>query len=202
MKKNILFIIVAFALGYSQENQSNPPDEIFCYEINPEGFTKVSHTDFQNISQYYFKDSVKYAPSSTRKIKGVIEKTDSNEAIFNDIHGNKTPISIMTYIDHRITITKKVALNNSETIYIPYSMDVNVGDSIYATNYIAIFNDTCFASDIAQQNALVQGIFTIIPQNTTSIKKRPSTTIVGSTPRNRNACGQFTKNKKSKIIRY
>lgn len=202
MKKNILFIIVAFALGYSQDNQSNPPDEVFCYEINSEGFSKVSHTDFQNISQYYFKDSVKYAPSSTREIKGFIEKIDSNEAMFNDIYGNKTPISIMTYIDHRITITKEVTLNNSETIYIPYSMDVNVGDSIYATNYIAIFNDTCFASDIAQQNALVQGTFTIIPQNSSSIKKRPLTTFDGSAPRNRNACGQFIKNKTSNIIRY
>ena len=108
----------------------------------------------------------------------------------------------MTYIDHRITITKEVSLKNSGAIYIPYSLDANVGDSIYVTNYIAIFNDTCFASDIAQQSALVQGIFTIIPQNSTSIKKRPLTTIDGSESHNRNARGQFIKERKSKIIRY
>lgn len=202
MKKCIAYILFTLALGYSQEIQNNPLDELICYDINAEGFTKVTHSDFNNISQYYFRDSVKYAPSSTREIKGVIEKIDSNEARFNDIYGNKTPISIMTYIDHRITITKEVSLKNSEIIYIPYSMDANVGDSIYAAKYIAIFNDTCFASDIAQQSALVQGVFTIVPQNSTSIKKRPLTTIDGSESHNRNACGQFIKNKNSKIIRY
>ena len=180
-------------IGFFSVNERPPTDELFCYEIEDENFAKVSSSEFNNISQYYFNGSSEFAPSSTRDADGIVEKIDTSKAVLYDVYGNKTPISVMTYDNHQITVTKKILLTNSQTVYIPYSMNANVGDSVYAKNYIAIFNDTCLASNLDQQIALVQGSFTIIPQKSSaSIKKGPLSNKERSKSRNRDACGKYT----------
>lgn len=219
MKRFIFFIIAIILDAFSQGITNFHDDNIICYNANPAGFISINEQQF-NETLLCLKNTGNNCAKSAINVTGTIASISENLADMNDVLGESIPIHVMSYLNGSHTATRLIALKsthitlstitdssmlknfNDNHIYIPATIEASIGDSIFIENYTAVFNDTCYFGKNTQQKSLIFGNFIIIPQNSASIKKRPQITIDGSTPRNRNACGQFIKNKTSKIIQY
>ena len=178
---NTLCCALVFGIYAFSQNELRPIDTIICYDISHSGFVETNEKIFNDLFFKLKNNSIFKVPFSI-SIEGTINTVDNNVARIQDSNGKKIGIpiigitniessknkinrmKIISIKDYKVSNSDKadslmLKAFNPQYIYIPQTMNVNVGDHISITNYSAILNDTCYVGDDSHQKAFVFGKF-------------------------------------------
>ena len=201
-------ILVLSIVCFAQTSSSSTPksssaadSQIWCPNIELKGMQKT-----ENVPYRPDKDRWKFYKIN---IEGIVDSV-GNDTFFVD---GKYPIR---HIDSTSIVAKIIKIKNvkpidsdnvmklafdSNAVYIPLDLNVNIGDSIFITNYSATFFLECYTH--TNLRGRFMGEFFVNSRPTSAILYRPQQKKVpASKKHNRNAAGKFLKETPSKIIKY
>ena len=183
------------------------------------------NTKYESTEEKYPDPATRPSLEHTINISGIIDSVWDNDACvfeqqqkencsFKVLYKGKNSADISN--NQPIMFTKRISLKHFKTmpdgspnmstvidsnyIYVPQNIDINISDSVYIEGYSAIVNNYCNNTCSYTPIAIVVANYTVFP-TITSIKKKTQSSIPSRQKRNRDAIGKKQKNKRNTALK-